>query len=360
MNGQLETLLGEIAGIAVREGCRAVIAAGDLYDRSNPSPESVAIFDRFVTELAENGVALLAVSGNHDSPERVAYLSELLRGAGVYFSPLYDGEVRPVTLTDEYGEVDFWLLPFFRPVNVRAVSADFLGESYTDAVRWAVERLPLNPDRRNVMVTHQFVVGSTAQSMEDAEIAGGTGAVSAEVFAPFDYTALGHLHGAHPVTKPTIRYCGSPLKCSFAEAADEKTVTLVELGKKGDVEVRPIPLHPALDLREIHGSYAEVTSPEVRYVGNPEDYLRILLTDEEDVPDAVAKLRTIYPNLLRLGYDNSRTRAAGKFTEIGEDREADALTPLAVFAELYEIQNNQPPDERVMALAEELFREDER
>ena len=360
MNGELEAALGEIAEIARREECTAVLAAGDLYDRSNPSPESVAIFDRFVTELAQSGIALLAVSGNHDSPERVAYLSELLREAGVFFSPLYDGNVSPVTLTDEFGEADFWLLPFLRPVNVRAAVPEFEGESFTEAVRCAVERLPLHPERRNVLLTHQYVVGSLsdgADSSDGIPEVGGGGAVSAEVFAPFDYAALGHLHGAHPVTRETVRYSGSPIKCSFAEAGDEKSVTLVELREKGSVTVRPIPLHPIRDLREFRGTYAEAVSPEVRGILGREDYLRIILTDEEDIPDVLAKLRTIYPNLLRLSYDNARTRAVGEYTELSEDRNGEALSPRAVFAELYEKQNGLAPDDEVMALADSIFRE---
>lgn len=361
LNGEITHLLAEIADIAERERCDAVVIAGDIYDRANPSADAARVFDDFVTSLAQKHIAVLAISGNHDSPERVAYLSRLTEERGVYFSPVFDGCVRSVTFTDDFGDVTFWLLPFVRPVNVRALCENFEGVTYHDAMAAVTEHLPLDGNCRNVMVTHQFVIpgGSPDQIPDDAEshaVAGGIGAVGADVFGKFDYTALGHLHRPHFVGSERVNFSGSPVKCSFNEVNDEKSVTLVTLEE--DVKCERISLHPLRDLREMRGTYDQVTSLEYRAMGNPEDYLRIILTDEEDIPDAVAKLRTIYPNLLRLNYDNIRTKVTFN-GDISVEND-DCITPLSVFAELYELQNNAPPPEDVLAMAEALFEEAEK
>jgi len=345
-------ILAEIAEIAVREQCGAVIVAGDIYDRSVPSAEAVAVFDEFVSELAEAGIVLLAVSGNHDSPERVAYLSSVARSAGVYLSPVYDGNCEKVSFADEYGEVNVYLLPFIKPVHVRAVCEEFTGETYHAAAEYAVGRMNLCADARNLLVTHQYVIAG--ESRESDEV-GGTGMVSASLFEAFDYAALGHLHGGHPVGKKCC-YSGSPLKHSFGEVNDIKTVSIVEMKEKGTVIRTEVPLHPLRDVREVRGTYDEVVHAGLHDPAK-EDYLRVILTDEEDVIDAVAKLRCVYPNLMRLSYDNQRTREmreiGGISGRIGED--AGAIRPEEVFAELYELQNNVPPEEELLDVVRGIF-----
>lgn len=353
MNEDIAHLLNEIVEIAKTENCAAVIVAGDIYDRSNPGAESVAIFDKFVTNLAGEGIATLAVSGNHDSPERVAYMSTLLRNMGVHFSPVYDGQVAPVILHDEYGAVNFWLLPFLRPSTIRAIFPEFEGDTYTDAVRFVVQQMNVDKAERNVLVTHQFVVDSTR---ELDELVGGITAVDFDVFSAFDYTALGHLHSPHCVGNDLVRYSGSPLKCSFSEVDDQKTVELVEIGEAGELSVKQIPLHPIHEMRELYGLYDEVMSLQCRERVDAEDYLRIVLTDDEDIPDVVAKLRTAYPNMLRLAYDNKRTREYRTVENTDRD-DIDALLPEDVFAELYEIQNNAPPTDEEMTIVRKLLRE---
>ncbi len=351
MTEDVRHILKEIADIAVRERCDAVIVAGDIYDRAAPSAEAVAVLDEFFSALAKERIAVLAVAGNHDSPERVAYLSEVAASAGLYLSPVYSGTCGKVRFTDEYGDADVYLLPFVKPVNVRAVCAEFDGDSYTAAMECAVARMKPDESVRNILVTHQFVVGGTSVEAEDV---GGTGAVAAGVFDGFDYVALGHLHTAHPVGK-TAYYSGSPLKYSFAEAEDEKSVSMVELREKGNVTVERVMLHPVRDLREVRGTYDAVV-----YAGLHDpaknDYLRVTLTDEEDVVDAVAKLRCVYPNLMRLMYDNKRTRA---YREVDgtEASEADngTVRPEEVFAELYELQNNVPPEEELLDVVRGIF-----
>ncbi len=353
MNEDIAHLLCEIADIAENEGCSAVIVAGDIYDRSNPGADSVAIFDRFVTDLASRGIATLAVSGNHDSPERVAYMSDILGRMGVHFSPVYNGDISPVILHDESGEVYFWLLPFLRASTVRAMHEDFTGESYTDAMRYVIDRMNIDESQRNVLITHQFVVGKYTSAVENV---GGIMAVDSSVFEKFSYTMLGHLHTAHCAGSAKVRYSGSPLKCSFSEVEDRKTVDIVEIDKDGNAYTRELPLHPIRDMREIRGTYDEVMSLEWREVGGREDYLRIILTDEEDVQDAVAKLRTAYPNLLRLTYDNNRTRGY-RSVDSFEGDEMEALRPEDVFSELYELQYNGAPSKDMMETVKRMMDE---
>ncbi len=354
LNEDLAYILEQIADIAEKEDCTALIIAGDIYDRSNPTPDSVAIFDAFITKLAEKGIAVLSVAGNHDSPERVAYLSALLAKNGVHFSPLYDGSLYTATLSDRHGPVFFHLLPYLRPSTLRLTCPDFDGSSAADALRYALRDTDPADGLRHVVVAHQFVAGDED---EGEETVGGAERIPADDYlASYDYVALGHLHSPHGVRFSHIRYSGSPLKCSFSEAADEKSVTLVELGEKGQCQIRTLPLSPLRDLREIRGSYEEILSPAVKESGNANDYLRVILTDEEDIPDVMAKLRTVYPNLLRLSYDNKRTqRAALLSADLLCDSEEEALTPESVFAQLYELQYNDEPGEQLMDTVRDLF-----
>lgn len=342
-------ILSEISDIAISEKCDAVILAGDLYDRSAPSAEAVALLDGFISALAKNKIAVLAVSGNHDSPERVAYLSSVARTAGVYFSPVYDGKCECVTFADEYGDLNVWLLPFVKPVQVRAVCEDFDGETFSETLEHIIGSLPIDVSARNVMVTHQFVVNG---EVSEEETVGSAGLVSASLFEKFDYVALGHLHTAHPVGK-VCRYSGSPMKCSFNEVTDEKSVYIVELAEKGTVSVNAVPLHPVRDLREVRGTYEEVVNKGL-HDDKCDDYIRVILTDDDDIADVVAKLRCVYPNLMRLSYDNRRTREYQSVAGITEDTDG-GLTPEEVFAELFELQNNAPPTEALLEVVRGIF-----
>ncbi len=331
-------ILQEIVNIADAEKPAAVLICGDIYDKSIPSAEAVELFDEFLVALTLRGIKVLAIYGNHDSAERIAFGGRLLDRSGVYLSPVYDGTVRPVTLTDEYGAVDCYLLPFIKPAHVRRAFPEEGIESYTDAVAVAVANFTPGEAKRRVLLTHQFVTG--AQRCESEEVSvGGSDQVDVSVFEGFSYVALGHIHGPQKIGKETVRYCGTPLKYSFSEVKHEKSVTVVELGEE-TVGIRTVPLKPERELGELRGAYEELSALSfyekhpLRYA-----YLHITLTDEEDVPDAMAKLRIIYPYLMKLGYDNRRTRGQ---TEIEGAQAAEEKTPLELFAELYEKQNNAP------------------
>lgn len=344
-------ILGEILGIVDRERPDGVLLAGDIYDKTVPSGEAVQVLDGFLTALADRGVPVFLISGNHDSPERIAFGSEIMSGRGVYVSPVYDGTGRSVVMEDQYGPVTIWLLPFLKPAVVRHAFPDQEIGTYEDAVRTAVERLEVDTGTRNVLVSHQFVTGAFRCESEEVSV-GGLDQVGVSVFAPFDYVALGHIHSPQHVGRETVRYCGTPLKYSFSEVSQEKSVTMVELFEKGTIKVSQIPLRPLRDMRKLRGTYMEVTSRDFYKEMNTEDYVQITLTDEDDIPEGIRKLRTVYPNLMRLEYDNRRTR---------EDREVEAgsqekdRTPLELLEEFYELQNNQPMNREQKELAEKTI-----
>lgn len=344
-------VFAQILRIIDDEQADAVLIAGDVYDKSVPSAEAVTLFDDFLCRLAQRKLPVLIISGNHDSPERLAFGNRLMDSCGIHISPVYDGNVQCVTLRDSYGEVNFYLLPFIKPAHVKRYFTDAQIESYTDACRVAVEQMQIDTNKRNVLLTHQFVTGATTCESEEISV-GGSDNVDASVFEAFDYVSLGHLHGPQNIGSNRIRYCGTPLKYSFSEEGHRKSVTVVNLGEKGQLELQLCPLQPKHDLRSIRGTFAEVTD-KAFYSGTAvDDYLHIILTDEDDVPEAMGRLRVIYPNIMKLSYDNTRTRA-NRLIDGATD--VQRKSPLELFSELYELQNNQPMSDAQRNLAQQLI-----
>ena len=331
-------VLEQILAMAREEQIDAALLCGDIYDKSVPSAEAVECFDDFLSRLAEICPVYL-ISGNHDSAERLAFGGRLMTAARVYVSPVYDGTVRTVQQEDDHGTVCFHLLPFLKPVQVRPHFPDLEITGYTDAVRAALSGIELHDGKRHVLLAHQFVAGSERCESEEMSV-GGSDNVDAQVFEGFDYVALGHLHGPQRVGGDHIRYCGTMLKYSFSEVHHKKSITFARLGEKGSLEITTRPLTARRDLKLLRGTYAELMRREF-YLNTdlPESYLHITLTDEEDVPEALARLRTVYPHIMRLSYDNTRTR------ELQNPEEALAqpeMSPLELFGLLYEKQNNRP------------------
>lgn len=345
-------ILDQILALAEEEQPDAVVIAGDVYDKAVPSAEAVSLFDEFLVRLARRNLSVFVISGNHDSPERIAFGSRLLDAAGIHLSPVYNGTVEPVTLRDEFGPVDFYLLPFVKPAHVRRFYPDEPTDTYTQALAAAVSHMALDKTRRNVLVTHQFVTGAARSDSEELSV-GGADNVDGAVFEEFDYVALGHIHSPQRCGSEKIRYCGTPLKYSFSEAKDQKSVTVVELKEKGSLTIRTLPLTPLHELTELKGSFQELTDPAFyENTTRQTDYVHLTLTDEEDIPDAVGKLRLIYQGLMKLDYDNTRTRSNQEITgaEITRTR-----SPLELFASFYELQNNQPMTAQQLVFLEELL-----
>lgn len=330
-------ILKEILTIIKNEKPDGVIVAGDVYDKSVPSEEAMELWDSFLVSLAEKKITVYAISGNHDSAIRFANHSELIGNAGIHLSPVYDGNTKCYTLHDQNGALNVYLLPFIKPAAIRSIFPDEKIESYTDACRIAIEHMNVNSKERNILVAHQFVTGASRCDSEDI-VVGGIDNVDASIFNDFDYVALGHIHGKQMIGRENVRYCGTPLKYSFSEKDHDKSITIVEFGKKGEVSISEIPLIPRHDLREIRGTYNEITLKKNYEGTETEDYMSIVLTDENDIPDAVGKLRVIYPNLMKLSYDNKRTSMQQEITDV-EDVEKKA--PIELFSEFFEKQNNQ-------------------
>ena len=351
-------VLEQILAMAAEEKPDAALLCGDIYDKTVPSAEAVALFDTFLSRLAQC-CPVYIISGNHDSAERVAFGGRLLEKAGVYLSPVYDGKIMTVEQRDEFGTVCFHLLPFLKPVQVREWYPQASVESYTDAVRTALSGIDPEDGNRHVLLAHQFVTGSERCESEEVSI-GGSDNVDAEVFTGFDYVALGHLHGAQRAGGDYIRYCGTMMKYSFSEANHHKSVTFVQLGEKGSLTISTRELTPLRDLKQIRGTYDELMSRSCYYGTDlPESYLHIILTDEEDVPEALGRLRTVYPYIMKLTYDNARTRARQN------PLQAEVMpenSPLELFGLLYEKQNNRPlgDDQRayLTALIESVWKEE--
>ena len=353
-------ILKKILAVVDEEKPNGVLIAGDVYDKSVPSTEAVQLFDDFLVRLAERKLPVFIISGNHDSPERLSFANRLIDAAGIHLAPVYNGVVEPITLSDEYGPVNVYMLPFIKPAHVRGFFPDTEITGYSDAVAAAIGRMNIDKTQRNVLITHQFVTGAQRSDSEELSV-GGTDNIGAEVFCDFDYVALGHIHGPQNMDSGRIRYCGSPLKYSFSEAAQQKSVTVAELKEKGTLEIHTVPLIPRRDMVELKGSYQQLTLREFyENTTYQEDYTHITLTDEEDIPDAVAKLRTVYHNLMKLDYDNTRTRHSAA---ISGAENVETRSPIDLFAEFYELQNGLPMSaeqtELVASLIEKIWEGEE-
>lgn len=346
-----EYILTKIINIIDDEKPSGVIIAGDVYDKSIPSAETVQMFDDFLTRLAKRNLQVFVISGNHDSPERMSFGSRLMDQSGIHISQVYNGEFVPFSMKDEHGVVNVYMLPFVKPAHVKRFSDESI-ESYTDAIRVAITEMKVDQSARNLLITHQFVTGATRSESEDVSV-GGSDNVDVSVFDVFDYVALGHIHSPQNCTSERVRYCGTPLKYSFSEAKDKKSVTVVELAEKGSLSVKTVQLVPLRDMVEIKGKYDEITLKSFyENTSYQEDYIHITLTDEEDIVDAIGKLRTVYHNLMKLDYDNKRTR---RVSQVDGAVDVETKTPIELFSDFYELQNNQPMSDEQKAFVEDLI-----
>lgn len=352
-------ILKKILEVIDEEKPDSVIIAGDVYDKSVPSAEAVALFDSFLVSLAERNIQVFVISGNHDSAERIAFGSRLMDASGIHLSPVYSGEVSPIEMSDDYGRVNVYMLPFVKPSNVRAFFPEKEISSYTDAVKTAIDRMSVDPSQRNILITHQFVTGAASAGSEELSV-GGTDNVAAEVFDGFDYVALGHIHRSQKCGHEYVRYSGTPLKYSFSEAKDQKSVTVVEMKEKGNLEISSVPLKPKHDMAEIRGTYNELMLKSFyENTSYRSDYVHITLTDEDDVPDALAKLRVVYKNIMKLDYDNTRTRNNAVLKDI---EDVKSKSPFDLFSEFYRTQNglemSDEQAETVISLVEKIWEGD--
>ena len=365
--------LERVVGLVGERKVDAVLIAGDLYDKSTPSAEAVACVDWFLTALAQTGAQVLVCAGNHDSDERVAYGRTLLAGMGVHLSSVYRGQVAHVELSDEFGPVTFWLIPFLKPAQVRSwllnrdESEGGQGEggessgtttalSYSDALQAVVDSLPIDRGRRNVALSHQFVTaGSWMPDTSESEMSvGGSENVDVSVYEPFDYVALGHLHRPQRVGRDTVRYSGSLLKYSLSEYNSPKSMPIVDLGPKGQVSVELIDMPYLHDLRRVKGQLEDILSPANLAKADCDDYVYAVLTDEVPPADAQQRLRAAFPNLMSVAFDNTRTRHEGSAGAQALEA-AQQLSPLELFDAFWQAQMGSDLDEEDRAAVQDAF-----
>lgn len=353
-------MLARIHRIAENEQPDAVLIAGDVYDRSIPPVYATQLLDIFLGQLLKICPVFL-ISGNHDSAERLSFLSGPLRESGLHISPVYRGQMKPVTLYDAHGPVDIWLLPFIKAATVRPFFPEEAVESTHDAVACAIRHMEIDTSRRNVLLSHQFVAGGKVSGSEETiEYAtsdvsvGGSDMVDASVFAPFDYVALGHIHRAQNVGSPRIRYCGTPMAYDFSEAGMEKTITVAELNEKGSLSIRTVSPPAPRALVEIRGRFDELTGEAAIRLADKDAFTHVILTDDTPVPDVMNRLRQVYPRITHLDWDNARTRAEDDFSAATD---TSRHTPASLFQEFFQRMNGADMTEEQRQYVDRLIRE---
>lgn len=347
-------ILNQILEIIDNEKPDAVIIAGDVYDKQVPSIEAVELLDSFISDISKRKTTTFIISGNHDSAERLAFGSSLMAMGKIYISPVYNGKISKYTLKNDFGSANFYLLPFVKPSHVKRFFPDKKIESYTDAIKVVIDNLKLDTSEINILIAHQFVTGASRTESEEISV-GGLDNVDASVFEDFDYVALGHIHRPQKIGTERIRYCGTPLKYSFSEVNDTKSVSIIEINSKEDFNLRTIPLIPKRDMRKIRGTYEELTTKTSYENTNTDDYIHITLTDEFNVADAIQKLRVIYKNIMKLEYDNMRTRESRKINL--DDMVIENKNPLEIFSEFYKLQNNKEMNDEQKEIIKKIMEE---
>lgn len=330
-------LLMRIQQIVQSEKPDAILIAGDVYDRSIPPVYATQLLDGFLAALCKISTVCV-ISGNHDSAERLSFLSEPLKESGLHISPVYRGEVHHITMQDELGDVNIWLLPFVKAATVRPYFPDETIETTHDAVACAVRHMGINPSQRNILVAHQFVAGGHPSGSEEAfstadVSVGGSDMVDASIFAPFDYVALGHIHRAQNVSSERIRYCGTPMAYDFSEANHEKSITIAELGKKGNLSIYTIPIPAPRNLVEVRGLFADIISDDALRSTDRDAYTHVTLTDDTPIPDVMNRLRQVYPRITHLDWDNARTRHS---SDLSVTADVQKHTPHSLFIDFFE------------------------
>ena len=334
-------ILDKILNIVRDKKIDAVLVVGDVYDKAIPSVEAVKLFSEFLSKLYKLSVKVFVISGNHDSKDRLSFGNELFIDNGVYIEGIFDGELKSYELEDEYGKVNIYMLPFVKPADVRKYYPNNVIESYHDAVKCIIDNTKIDDKERNIIMVHQFVTASGVdiiRSESESISLGGIDNVDVSLFDEFDYVAMGHVHGPQRLIRDVVRYAGSPLKYSFSEVNHRKSVPIIELKEKGNIDIELVSLAPLRDMRIIKGNLEELLSKDYSKNINTDDYISAVITDEDYVMDAIGKLRSVYKNILRLEYDNKRTSS---YTNIDSNiQEVENISEIDLFSDFYKMQNN--------------------
>ena len=342
-------ILDQIAQQADAEKADAVLIAGDVYQRSSPQAEAMALFDAFITRLTDAGKKVFIISGNHDSALRISYFSSLLKQAGVYVSEQFEGTLQSISLKDADGEIVIHLLPFLRPSAVKRWLPEEKIITYQDAVEAVLRNSPIDKNKRNILLCHQFITGCETSESEEKTV-GGLDQINASVFDGFDYVALGHIHKPQHILRDTLRYAGSPLCYSFSETGHKKCVTLADVQEKGRVTVKKLPLYPLHEMRTVEGMLSELLRMDYS-----EDYVWVTVHDEIVPPDARVSLGTVFPNMMKFSVVNSKTKYD---MDVLARESMENKTVEELFCDFYRLQNNdQMPGEMHLKVLTGILKE---
>lgn len=344
--------LKQVLNICEDKKIEVVLISGDVYDKSTPIIDAVTAFSEFLTQLYNKGIFVFIISGNHDSPRRLEFGKNILKNDNVFIEGVFNGEIKKITKKDSFGNVNFYLLPFIHIAEIKAENGNSFSD-YTRGFDYLIKKTEIDENERNIILAHQFVTNAGEEAERCAsEIVsiGGLDNVDCSVFKPFDYVALGHLHRPQKIGRESIRYSGSLLKYSFSEVNDKKSVPVIELGEKGDLSIELVPIKPLRDMREIKGKMQELLT----MAGDKNDYIRAIITDEEEVYDAIGKLRAVYPNLMKLEFKNKKTVFNENSKTMAEN--VENKTPNQLFSEFFEIQNNVEMNEEQREIITEILK----
>lgn len=350
-------ILNQIIDIVKKEKVDIVLIAGDVYDKSIPTIEAVNLFSNFLTKLYKLKVLVFVISGNHDSKDRLSFGNELFVDNGIYIEGIFNGNLRCETINDKYGKLNIYMLPFIKPVEIKRFYRDEIIDTYEDAIKCILKHSSINKSERNIIMVHQFVTSlgeSVIRSDSESISLGGIDNIDVNLFKDFDYVAMGHIHGPQKVGRETVRYSGSPLKYSFSEVNQKKSVCIIEFNSKGDINISKIPLIPIRDMRVIKGLFDKLISKEIVNLENKNDYLDVILTDDDYIINAIGKLRKFYPNILKLEYENKISS-----NEVSDNIDIDKnnMSPIDLFSEFYKMQNGIELSTKKKKIIEEVIKE---
>lgn len=349
-------ILNQILDIVEEEAVEVVMICGDVYDKGIPPVDAIELLDDFLWKLAEKDCRTLMISGNHDSGDRLGFGKHLFQNSNLFIVSQFSGEIEKITIPCGNLPVNFYMLPFVKPVIVNQ-SLGIHTQSYQECLRYLIEHTKIDPEEMNLLMAHQFVTaGKENPELSDSETSslGGIDNVDYRIFDPFDYVALGHIHKPQAMGRPQVRYSGSILKYSFSEIRKEKEVVLLHIEENKKMEMSLRKLKPLRDMREIKGTIRQLMEGEIR-LGNQEDYMQVTLTDEEEILDAIGKVRTVFPNVMQICLENRRYARQQQIR--AEEQDILHQDPLQLFAEFYKMQNNIELEEEEAEKIKTIFEE---
>ena len=350
-------ILDQIVTLVKEEKIDVILLCGDIYDKAIPTIEAIHLLDEFLEELSDLKVKVLMISGNHDSSERLSFGRNLFKRSNLYIASQFNQEIEKITIKEDGYNINFYMLPFVKPAYINHV-LKIQTETYEECFKHLMEQVKINEDETNILLAHQFVtVGKNSPELSDSETSslGGIDNIDYRLFDAFDYVALGHIHKPQAMGREMVRYAGSILKYSFSEIRKDKQATILTISKNKQISLSHHLLKPLRDMREMECSLESLLKRKCE-IGNEEDYMHVILTDEEQILDAIGKVRTVYPNVIQIRFKNRRHMMQYETIQMKENQIADQ-NPMELFEQFYKMQNHIDLDEKRAQMAISIFEE---